>query len=488
MDRANVTRGFLGSALLMLGGTALAQAIPLLTAPLLTRLYGPEQFGALATFVGAVTVLSVVATLRMEPAIVLPQDDGDAANLVAVALCVTLVNVILLLAGSLLGKAWIHDRWPAIATGGWLPLVAPTVLCVAIAQTASSWANRRRGYRSIVGGTVLLQGGSAAVSLLLGTAGATQVGLLAGRFGGHLLSATWLAGAARHEWRALAPSVTYARSRAVFARYRQFPQFNLPYSLIGTASREFLLFALTAFNFPGQAGYYGLARTVLYAPVSFLSASLSQVFYKEAADSIGTPGFEALAGRLVRGIVLVMTPGFAVLAVWGPDLFAFVFGTPWREAGLYATIFLPAAYLFLFSSWPERLFEVTGRQRLSLAIQVAFDVASVLVVLTVLAGGRGPTAALIAYTAIACGYHCTFAATAFRVAGFQGALLWRAGVLAALLALGAAAVALGCRLLGPVTGLATVLVLTAVYTVWMSAWLARRYGAFAGPTGQESTG
>ena len=144
MDRKPAGRSFSGSALLMMGGTALAQAIPLLVAPILTRIYGPEQFGALATFIGLVTVLSVVATLRLAPAIVLPQDDDDAARIVAAALAATLLVVVLLFAGSLLGQAWIAGRWPTIAAGGWLPLVAPTVLCMAVAQTAASWANRQR--------------------------------------------------------------------------------------------------------------------------------------------------------------------------------------------------------------------------------------------------------------------------------------------------------------------------------------------------------
>lgn len=487
MDRKPAGRSFSGSALLMMGGTALAQAIPLLVAPILTRIYGPEQFGALATFIGLVTVLSVVATLRLEPAIVLPQDDDDAARIVAAALAATLLVVVLLFAGSLLGQAWIAGRWPAIAAGGWLPLVAPTVLCMAVAQTAASWANRQRCYRTIASGNVLLQGGAAASSLALGAVGMTHLGLVVGRLGGHFASAAWLLAAVRLEWRARAPTLSPAAVWTVVARYRQFPQFNLPYSLIGTASREFLLFAFTAFNLPEHAGFYGLARSLLYAPVSLLSASLSQVFFKEAAVSLGTPAFEDLARRLVQGVVLVFTPGFAMVAVWGPDIFTLAFGAQWREAGIYATIFSPAAYLFLFSSWPERLFEVTGRQRLSLTIQVVFDLASVLVILALLQGGAGPTVALVAYTAIACGYHCTYVATALGIAGFRPALLKRAATLAVVLAITATVVLLGCRRLGPIPGLVTAVSLTAAYTLCVLAWMVRRHRALADGSGQESS-
>jgi len=486
MDRSPRVRGFFRSALLMMGGTALAQAIPLLVAPLLTRMYGPEQFGALAAFIGVVTVISVVSTLRIEPAIVLPRDDGDAANIVAVALVTAVITVLLVSVGALLGKAWIHERWPTMTAGGWLPLVAPTVLCMAFAQTAASWANRGRQYRRIVGGTILLQGGTAAVSLLLGALGAIHGGLLAGRFSGHFASAAWLAGSVRSEWQAVARSVTPARAVAMLVRYRQFPQFNLPYSLIGTASRELLLFAFTALNFPEHAGFYGLARSVLYAPVSFLSASLSQVFYKEAADTIGTPGFEALANQILRGIVLVMTPGFAMFVIWGPEIFALVFGAPWRTAGVYAAIFAPVAYLFLFSSWPERLFEVTGRQRRSFGIQLTFDLASAATVLSLLFGGFSPTTTLVAYAAIACAYHCTYVTAAFRVAGFSALLLVRAAVLATSVASIAVVVMLGCRWLGSVRGLWVALGLTGAYTLGMLGLQVLRR-QMPSLTGQESS-
>ena len=44
----------------------LAQALPLLAAPLLTRLYAPADFGALALFASALSLALAFATLRLE--------------------------------------------------------------------------------------------------------------------------------------------------------------------------------------------------------------------------------------------------------------------------------------------------------------------------------------------------------------------------------------------------------------------------------------
>jgi O-antigen/teichoic acid export membrane protein len=274
--------------------------------------------------------------------------------------------------------------------------------------------------------------------------------------------------------------------KSAMSKHRQFPQYNLPYSLVGTASREFLVFALTFFHLTQSAGFYALARSVLYAPVSFLSASLSQVFYREAAESIGSPELERLAERLIRAIVIQFTPAFVALTVWGPELFELVFGTQWREAGTYAAIFAPAAYLFLFSSWPERLFEVTGRQRLSLTIQLIFDMLTVFAMMLLLARGYGPIAALVAFTAIACVYHCTYVTAAFRIAQFSSAVLWRAAVLAVALAIMAAFAFLACGQLDKAAGLAAAVGMTAFYSVGSFIWLLSKHRGRSESLPQES--
>ena len=62
--------GLLRATLTLLAGGALAQALPLLLGPLLTRLYTPEQFGRYAVFAALAANLGVVACARYEFALV----------------------------------------------------------------------------------------------------------------------------------------------------------------------------------------------------------------------------------------------------------------------------------------------------------------------------------------------------------------------------------------------------------------------------------
>src|SRR5690606_17674747 len=73
------------------GGAALGQGITLLAAPLLSRLYSPDDFGLLAVYASLLGILSVAANLRYELAIPLPEGDEEAAQVLGLSLAVTVV-------------------------------------------------------------------------------------------------------------------------------------------------------------------------------------------------------------------------------------------------------------------------------------------------------------------------------------------------------------------------------------------------------------
>ena len=79
--------------------------ITVAAAPILTRLYGPESFGVLATYVSILALLNVVSSLRYELAIAVPEDDDEAIALVW--LCFVLVAISTALTA--LGVAWLGN-------------------------------------------------------------------------------------------------------------------------------------------------------------------------------------------------------------------------------------------------------------------------------------------------------------------------------------------------------------------------------------------
>src|SRR5206468_5929078 len=106
----------LRATLTLLAGGALAQALPLLLGPLLTRLYTPQDFGIYHLFAAVAANIAVVACARYEFALPLAADDDEAVALRM--LCLRLLVAVTALS-TLAALAWswtLHAAWPL-----WLP-------------------------------------------------------------------------------------------------------------------------------------------------------------------------------------------------------------------------------------------------------------------------------------------------------------------------------------------------------------------------------
>jgi len=410
---------FFRHVLTMLTGSVIAQAIPFAVSPILTRLYSPEEFGVFSSVLALAGILSVATTFRFELAVILPKRDEDAAALVRLALIIAFVSTLgLLLLIPLLESLLAEPYWIRVI-GAWIYVVPPLACFIALQQVASFFANRFSAYRAIAISSVSQQGSAAVVAILAGLGRFVANGLILSRIAGLAIGTAVIVWKLRERWPLLTVRVTLKEMRENALLYRQFPLFNVPYSLVGVFSKEFLVLAFTAFGQVEIAGFYGLARIMLTAPINFLTASMSQVFYREASLNIDTEGFRSLIYRLMILLAIALVPLFGLAYCWSDEIFSFVFGSRWRQAGIFAAYLIPVAVLSLFTSWPERIYEVRRKQSWALAIQVTFDVAAFILVLALLRGMSIPEKVLGGYVAVQICYHLTYLAVVFRLVGIS---------------------------------------------------------------------
>ena len=67
--------------LTLISGSGLAQVVTLLSLPILTRLYQPEEFGILAVFLAALAVMTVAINGGYDMALMLPEKDEEARKI-----------------------------------------------------------------------------------------------------------------------------------------------------------------------------------------------------------------------------------------------------------------------------------------------------------------------------------------------------------------------------------------------------------------------
>lgn len=136
---------FLRNALMIVGGNGAGHLAILVAAPLLSRLYTPEQFGAYGAFTAVLLMVASVACLRFELAVPVPESDEEGARLATIAL-VSAAGV-----GLAAGMVAHFSLWAPGGDAGlrqWAgPALGLGVIAMGAYQAATNWAVRSRHYK-----------------------------------------------------------------------------------------------------------------------------------------------------------------------------------------------------------------------------------------------------------------------------------------------------------------------------------------------------
>ena len=318
----------LRATLTLLTGGVLAHALPLLLGPALTRLYTPDDFGQYALIWAVATNLAVVACARYEFALPLEKSARGAALLMALCARLLLATTA---ASTLLALVLLFWRDMALA---WL--LPAGVLAIGATQWLTLWATRSQRFGLLSAARLVQQGGGAVLQVLLGLFTAGPVGLLAGPIVA-ALGAAWLLArpAPQGGWRRLVRQ-PLTRLKAMAARHRDFPLYNTPHAFIGALQDTLTLLLITAWAGDAAAGFWALALRYLKAPATLLGGALSQALYPQLLQARSGAEARSLVRRTMLALALLAAPLAAVLLLWGPDLFTWIYGTQWTGAGALA--------------------------------------------------------------------------------------------------------------------------------------------------------
>lgn len=316
------TRGLWRASLTLAAGGALAQALPLLLGPLLTRLFTPAEFGVYHLFAAVAANLAVVACGRYEFALPLAADDAEAHALRRLALHLLAATTALAALGAV--------AWALAGAGAWVAWLPLAVAAAGAASLATLWATRMQRFRALAAARVLQYGGAALAQAAAGWAGAGLTGLIAAPIVAALLATAVL----RLPWRG-APAGS-PRLRDVARRHRAFPLLNTPHAFAGALQDTLSLALVAAVLGPAAAGFWGLALRYLKAPATLVGGAVSQALYPKLAAAGGSAEARHAVRQVMALLALLALP--LVLALWaaGPWAFEALFGAGWRDAGVLA--------------------------------------------------------------------------------------------------------------------------------------------------------
>ncbi|MFA8450678.1 MAG: lipopolysaccharide biosynthesis protein [Bacteroidales bacterium] len=343
----------------LISGAFIAQLISFSLMPLLTRIYSEEAFGWYASYGAMVAIVSSVATLKYESAIVLPRKKCDARILfllssrlmwaICFLACLILfiplpyfdkyhgLEVAIFLGAILLVQYNMHILWNIrLRKFGWITYAR-------ILQSISIFGFQYILYyffqfRGLVAGNIL---GAAAATLFL----------------------------SYRRRKNLKHSIYISRNdlMRVAKRYKDFPRYFCWSNVLMSFSKNLPVLLFVEFIPLSQLGLYLLAIRILSQPSILISRNMRSVIlsYMSRFRQYNIPILRWYL-QLMLWLFLISVCICICIIFWGPQMVNFIFGASWQKAGIYLQMLIPFFIAQMISAPASVAIRVFEMQKYSL--------------------------------------------------------------------------------------------------------------------------
>lgn len=355
--------------LTMLSGNTLSQLIPFIIAPILSRIFSPEEFAVLANFMAIVGVIGIISTGRLELAVPIPQDHKKAQEIVFTGLIITLLlgvlSVLIPIFAYQISALYKDDQ-----LAGYLWMVPFSVVSFGLLGLTNNWNLRQEKFHLLSIGKIAQSVVNNGLAALLGYISWGINGLIiAWLLSQYVNIFILLVGVNR--------KVSYkdfgiVTLKTTLKEYKDFPLINSLHAFTDIFITQFLLYWVISSYFGFlELGLFAMMNKYVKAPIILVSTSVSQLFYVEAGKAINQgASLFPIVKKTVRTSVLFAIPFTIVLLVLGPWIFKIYLGTKWEAAGVYAQSLAPMLFLYFILSPISGLPILLNKQKGAFAFSV----------------------------------------------------------------------------------------------------------------------
>ncbi|WP_261824638.1 lipopolysaccharide biosynthesis protein [Vibrio neonatus] len=359
---------FIRNVAVVATGAAGAQALTMLFTPIITRIYGAEQFGLLGVFLAILGVLSPIVALAYPIAIVLPRNDDDARGIARLSVFITGIISLLIFLIIFFTEKYLVNWFNLESISSFLILIPFAVFFIGLQQIMQQWLIRKKQFkitaRIAISQALIVNSAKSGFGVLNPTG---WVLILVAVLGNALyfLQLFWGANKWSVEEDKISKSPPSSVSMQKLAyKHRDFAFYRAPQQFINALSQSLPVLLLVSFFGPATAGFYTIGRTVLGIPSTLIGKAVGDVFYPRIAAAAYNN--ENLFNLIIKATLALAAVGFLpffLIIVFGPWLFSMVFGPEWVVAGEYARWMAVWMYFMFINSPSNQAIPVLGIQR-----------------------------------------------------------------------------------------------------------------------------
>ena len=360
---------FVKNTAILLIGTASAQAIQVLGAFALARIYDPTEFAVFSFFTACTSIILSFSSLRFELAIALPKSAEEAEQLVALSLrtllrvlCLVVLGIVLIFSG----QGIFNYSVPSA-----ILLVPVFTFFAGFTQILNYWSTRNGTFLRNALSKISVAAVTVGTSLLWGMLIEDPIGLIYGAILGQIIG--WIIIGSNYSKLAIQAwkNLSNHDAKLLWKSYSKFPTYNAPNALVDNLQQYGMIFLLGTFFASEISSYYFQSIRILAAPLALIGASIYQVFYPKAAQAFhDTKNIRGYVLKIYSVLFVIGFPIFSVLFFFTEEIFVFLLGETWRMTAAYAHILIPFIFVNFLISPVSAVTAVVHKQHQSFAFSL----------------------------------------------------------------------------------------------------------------------
>jgi O-antigen/teichoic acid export membrane protein len=335
-------------------GSALIQLFIFATTPLITRIYTPDSFGQQATFLSILSIITIISSLGYSAAIIKEENAINALSIGMFSILISMCINLLLLASSVVLISILRTNAISNIVSPLLFSFVGAILATLTYILTQGLLRNNLAERIIwisAGATIMSQTLKIALGYYSGSSSGGGTFLIISNITGQLFGLfiaikISLANISFRLMRENKIRSLLLRLPKLLRKHRSFPLYYAPQNLINAVGHQLPVLLIGALFGFQSAGIYSIAILALYTPARVFGEAISLNFQARTSELIrssNSPTFFLKKSTIY--LAVISFPAFAIIGVFGPQLFEEIFGESWRQAGNVAQLLSPLIYL-----------------------------------------------------------------------------------------------------------------------------------------------
>jgi O-antigen/teichoic acid export membrane protein len=333
---------FKKNVITLFSGTIISQAIPIVAAPLFTRIYSPNDYAIFGVFLAISAVINIFSTFNFPAAIIVSENDLEAKQLLYLSGLISIFMAFL----SFILVCFLNNQLGLffnIAEMNYLLYFIPIILLLyGFNFGLIFYCQRKKLFGLISKSKIYATIASVLISLFLGILISGPIGLITGAILNYFVGITFISFHLHYKEDFFFQNIlTKHDIHILFKKYKSFPIYTMPTDFINIFINQLPVFVLSKFD-PISVAFYNLSNRVLGTPTQFLSSSIGDAFRQKIIEQKRiTSDCSSYYKRTLKGLVLLSIIPFSILFFIAPQFFGLVFGDKWANAGYFTQILIP---------------------------------------------------------------------------------------------------------------------------------------------------